>query len=211
VVGGLFTTKRVQRNRQVSLTPAMLPAAAAAAATGLGVNNKPIFTFTRRKLQMESVNTQAPPSGAIHRATAAMLVSPTSVAVTTSQHLGHRPRVSHLAAKLDAILRTSPWMRRKVIMQPPVAGQSQRGLSTASSRLLSTHASSMSPLHSHPEGIDVSSGNANERLHRPRRKNGHSSTSEDSGEAEKRIMATFQRCRWLAWRSTAHSCAGLGN
>ncbi|KAG6969846.1 hypothetical protein JG687_00002980, partial [Phytophthora cactorum] len=35
IIGGLFATKQVQRNRQISLTPAMLPAATAAAASGL--------------------------------------------------------------------------------------------------------------------------------------------------------------------------------
>ncbi|EGZ15885.1 hypothetical protein PHYSODRAFT_437587, partial [Phytophthora sojae] len=91
----------------------MLPAAAAAAASGLGTNNKPIFTFTRRKLQMES-------------------------------HLGHRSRTSNLAAKLDAMLRSSPWMRRKVVLQPQVKGQSQRVLSNTSTlRLLAGYSSPM--------------------------------------------------------------------
>ncbi|EEY57821.1 uncharacterized protein PITG_00404 [Phytophthora infestans T30-4] len=76
----------------------MLPAATAAAASGLGANNKPIFTFTRRKLQME---------------------------------------ISTLAAKLDSILRSSPWMRRKVVLQPQMNSPSQRGFSNVSSpRLL---------------------------------------------------------------------------
>ncbi|POM75029.1 Hypothetical protein PHPALM_7917, partial [Phytophthora palmivora] len=88
---------------------------AAAAATGMGVNNKPIFTFARRKLQME---------------------------MTSSQQLGHRPRASKLAAKLDAILRSSPWMRRKVVIQPQSNNQSQRGFSNPSSpRLRHRHSS----------------------------------------------------------------------
>ncbi|GMF27911.1 unnamed protein product [Phytophthora lilii] len=199
VVEGLFTTKHVQRNRQISLTPAMLPAVAAAAGSGLGVNNKPIFTFTRRKLQMESVNSQtgtAGPSASPRNNESprrVMLPSPTAVAVTTSQQLGHRPRASNLSAKLDAILRSSPWMRRKVVMQPQMRGNSQRGLSNASTlRLLASH--STSPVHNHHEAIDASSGNANENHHRQHRKIGHYPNEEDASEMEKRIMVTFQRC-----------------
>ncbi|KAG3038976.1 hypothetical protein PC119_g2515 [Phytophthora cactorum] len=84
IIGGLFATKQVQRNRQISLTPAMLPAATAAAASGLGANNKPIFTFARRKLQMENISTQHSP---VMPGSAMMLSS-----TTTSQHLGHRTR-----------------------------------------------------------------------------------------------------------------------
>ncbi|KAG7393955.1 hypothetical protein PHYPSEUDO_000132 [Phytophthora pseudosyringae] len=194
VVGGLFTTKHMQRNRQISLTPAMLPAAAAAAATGLGTNNKPTFTFTRRKLQMESINAQNSPT-ASGRASAAMMASPAAVAVMTSQQLGHRPRASNLAAKLDAILRSSPWMRRKVVMQPQTNAQSQRGLANVSSpRLLSNHPAPTPPLHTHHVAIDASSGNANEKHHKQHRKNGNADE-----EMEKRILATFQRFVRL-WR-----------
>ncbi|KAE9341616.1 hypothetical protein PF008_g10553 [Phytophthora fragariae] len=195
MVEGLFTTKHVQqRNRQISLTPAMLPAAAAAAASGLGANNKPMFTFTRRKLQMESVNAQ---SGAAP--IRAPLGSPAAVAITTSQHLGHRSRTSNLAAKLDAMLRSSPWMRRKVVMQPQVKGQSQRVLSNASTlRLLAGCSSPASPVHNHQEVIDVSSGSANEKHHK-QRKAGHHFNDGDSNEAEKQMMATFQRFVRL-WR-----------
>ncbi|KAE8994964.1 hypothetical protein PR003_g21379 [Phytophthora rubi] len=195
MVEGLFTTKHMQqRNRQISLTPAMLPAAAAAAASGLGANNKPMFTFTRRKLQMESVNAQS--GAAPHRAP---LGSPAAVAITTSQHLGHRSRTSNFAAKLDAMLRSSPWMRRKVVMQPQVKGQSQRVLSNASTlRLLAGYSSPASPVHNHQEVIDVSSGSANEKHHK-QRKAGHHFNDGDSNEAEKRMMATFQRFVRL-WR-----------
>ncbi|KAL3671608.1 hypothetical protein V7S43_003522 [Phytophthora oleae] len=171
----------------------MLPAAAAAAATGLGVNNKPIFTFTRRKLQMESVNASAVPGSP----TRGMMASPVPLAVTTSQHIGHRPRVSNLAAKLDAILRSSPWMRRKVVMQTQMP--SQRGLSFAPSpRLLSNYSAPASPLHSQPEAIDVSAGNTNEKHHRHHRKNGFN-TDADTAEKEKRIIIIFQRFVKL-WR-----------
>eukprot|EP00644_Phytophthora_capsici_P010438 jgi/Phyca11/67630/gw1.30.359.1 len=106
----------------------MLPAATAAAASGLGVNNKPVFTFTRRKLQMENVNSSTRGVMAI----------------------------SNLAAKLDAILRSSPWMRRRVVMQPQINTPSQRGLAFApSSRLLSNHSASMSPVHTQSEAIDL--------------------------------------------------------
>ncbi|KAG1710954.1 hypothetical protein DVH05_013674 [Phytophthora capsici] len=175
MVKGLFTTKHMQRNRQISLTPAMLPAATAAAASGLGVNNKPVFTFTRRKLQMENVNSS----------TRGVMASPVPVAVTTSHHIGHRPRVSNLAAKLDAILRSSPWMRRRVVMQPQINTPSQRGLAFApSSRLLSNHSASMSPVHTQSEAIDVSAGNTNEKHRRQHRKN----ADEDAAEKGKRIL-----------------------
>ncbi|KAK1945031.1 hypothetical protein P3T76_003564 [Phytophthora citrophthora] len=193
VVEGLFTTKHVHRNRQISLTPAMLPAAAAAAASGLGVNNKPVFTFTRRKLQMESVNSSATPGGT----TRGMMASPVPLAMTTSQHIGHRPRVSNLAAKLDAILRSSPWMRRKVVMQTQMNTPSQRGLTfTPSPRLLSNNSASVSTNHTQAEAIDISAGNANEK-HRRHRK--HGLTDEDAAEKEKRIKIIFQRFVKL-WR-----------
>ncbi|KAF4033345.1 hypothetical protein GN244_ATG14680 [Phytophthora infestans] len=179
IVGGLFTSKAMLRNRQISLTPAMLPAATAAAASGLGANNKPIFTFTRRKLQMESIFSQSAP-------VTAMMLNPSS----TSQPFGHRSRVSTLAAKLDSILRSSPWMRRKVVLQPQMNSPSQRGFSNVSSPRL------LPQVH---EAINTSSGNSNERHYRTRRKKGYNLSDEDSKEMEKRIMATFRRFVRL-WR-----------
>ncbi|KAF1794261.1 hypothetical protein GQ600_4697 [Phytophthora cactorum] len=183
IVGGLFATKQVQRNRQISLTPAMLPAATAAAASGLGANNKPIFTFARRKLQMESISTQHSP---VMPGSAMMLSS-----TTTSQHLGHRTRMSNLAAKLDTILRSSPWMRRKVVIQPQMHSPSQRGFSNVSSpRLLSAP---IPQAHAQHEAIDASSGKGNEKLRKHHPKNGYNE------EMEKRVKATFQRFVRL-WR-----------
>ncbi|GMF38351.1 unnamed protein product [Phytophthora fragariaefolia] len=211
IVGGLFTVKHVHhRNRQISLTPAMLPAAAAAAASGLGINNKPIFTFTRRKLQMESVNAGAQTPGLSrntdngHRTAATTVASPTSVTITTSHHLGHRSRASNLAAKLDAILRSSPWMRRKVVMQAQLKGQTQRTLSNTSTlRIL---ASPTSPVHHHQEIPDVSSGSANENPHK-QRKGGHTLNEVDSSELDKRIIATFQRCKCIMRKRRAEQAA----
>ncbi|KAG3033130.1 hypothetical protein PC120_g2104 [Phytophthora cactorum] len=183
IIGGLFATKQVQRNRQISLTPAMLPAATAAAASGLGANNKPIFTFARRKLQMENISTQHSP---VMPGSAMMLSS-----TTTSQHLGHRTRVSNLAAKLDTILRSSPWMRRKVVIQPQMNSPSQRGFSNVSSpRLLSAP---IPQAHAQHEAIDASSGKGNEKLRKHHPKNGYNE------EMEKRVKATFQRFVRL-WR-----------
>ncbi|ETL94664.1 hypothetical protein L917_07412 [Phytophthora nicotianae] len=167
----------------------MLPAATAAAASGLGANNKPIFTFTRRKLQMESISSQNAPA----IPGAAMLLSPSA----TSQSIGHRSRVSNLAAKLDTILRSSPWMRRKVVVQPQMNSPSQRGFSNVSShRLLSSHPAATPQVH---EAIDASSGKVNEKHYKNRRKKGYNHSSEDQKEMEKRVMATFRRFVRL-WR-----------
>ncbi|RLN89088.1 hypothetical protein BBJ28_00014665 [Nothophytophthora sp. Chile5] len=139
------------------MSPAVTSVAAAAQ------NVKPTFTFTRRKLQMESVGLHAasPTASAVPHSTVGSK-GPSGPAMPPSPHVGPRPKASNLAAKLDAILRSSPWMRRKVVVQHQGQGRTfRRFVKTSSTRLLaaSRPSSSMSPPanRSHPGSGNASS------------------------------------------------------
>ncbi|RLN58606.1 hypothetical protein BBJ28_00009110 [Nothophytophthora sp. Chile5] len=175
-------------------------------------NVKPAFTLTRRKLQMEGVGLHAA-SATPHSTVGSM--GPSGPAMLTSPHLGPRPKASNLAAKLDAILRSSPWMRRNVVVQHQGQGRTfRRFFKTPSTRPLaaSRSSSSMPPPanHSHPGSGHVSSsgtGGAGPKAARasgdvrrhPQRNNGYGTYEDDPSELEKRVLIVFRRFVRL-WR-----------
>jgi hypothetical protein len=117
---------------------------------------------------------------------------------------GHRAR-HNLAAKLDTIARTSPWMRRRVILGD------EKGI-----RSLFRSAVPPSPRHAGGTGNNGSAGNAAGGTS----SNGRSTGSGEAGrghdaaaeaEMEKRIMAAFSRSEWrfLAHRNVLSSHESL--
>ncbi|GAB9470900.1 hypothetical protein Gpo141_00008129, partial [Globisporangium polare] len=144
---------------------------------------KPVVAIVKRKLQMESVVAHP-----YRTTTNAILAVPL------------RGKNNNLSAKLDAVVKSSPWMRRKVVLsdesKPGGRGGKQysprRGSTTTSSSASNSNNSSNS--HTHNGGGDALPSTGGNGSHT------NSNTSSNGGnkeiphhELEKKVMAAFSR------------------